>query len=80
MWINFINGLPTSAENVDQMMVRWAVDRQIPVHILLTKANKLNRSEAKNAASKVSKHYHPFPELNKLCSYFHLQKKKALAS
>ncbi|WP_131782116.1 ribosome biogenesis GTP-binding protein YihA/YsxC [Legionella gresilensis] len=50
-------------KDLDQMMVEWAVSRQIPVHILLTKADKISRSEAKNTALKVRNHYRLLPEL-----------------
>lgn len=42
---------------LDQMMIDWALDREIPVHALLTKADKLSKSDAKNAAAKVKSHY-----------------------
>jgi GTP-binding protein len=42
---------------LDQRMLDWALDRQIPVHILLTKSDKLNRSEVKNAVLNVKRHY-----------------------
>jgi len=44
-------------KDLDQMMVDWALDRQIPVHILLTKADKISRSEVKNTLLNVKKHY-----------------------
>jgi GTP-binding protein len=44
-------------KDLDQMMVDWALNRELPVHILLTKADKLSRSEAKNTLLKVRKHY-----------------------
>lgn len=44
-------------KDLDQMMIDWALNRQIPVHILLTKADKLSRSEVKNTVQKVRKHY-----------------------
>ncbi|STX27653.1 GTP binding protein EngB [Legionella beliardensis] len=50
-------------KDLDQMMIEWAISRQIPVHILLTKVDKISRSEAKNTALKVRKHYDLLPEL-----------------
>ncbi|WP_419419895.1 ribosome biogenesis GTP-binding protein YihA/YsxC [Legionella sp. D16C41] len=50
-------------KDLDQMMIEWAVNRQIPVHILLTKADKISRSEAKTTAIKVRNHYRLLPEL-----------------
>ena len=37
----------------DQSMLRWASDQSLPVHILLTKADKLKYGAAKNALSSV---------------------------
>jgi GTP-binding protein len=39
----------------DQMMIQWAVDAQLPVHALLTKADKIKRGPAIAALLKVSK-------------------------
>ncbi|QRN05022.1 YihA family ribosome biogenesis GTP-binding protein [Legionella sp. MW5194] len=50
-------------KELDQMMIDWALDREIPVHALLTKADKLNKSEAKNAVAKVKRHYHLLGDL-----------------
>ncbi|KGP62936.1 GTP-binding protein [Legionella norrlandica] len=44
-------------KELDQMMIHWAIDRQLPVHILLTKADKLSRSEVKNTILKVRQFY-----------------------
>ncbi len=44
-------------KDLDQMMIDWALNRELPVHVLLTKADKLSRSEAKNCVLKVRKHY-----------------------
>lgn len=44
-------------KDLDQMMVDWSLNRQLPVHILLTKADKLSRSEVKNTILKVRRHY-----------------------
>lgn len=37
----------------DRNMLSWAQERQLPVHILLTKADKLNRGPAMNALQEV---------------------------
>ncbi len=37
----------------DRNMLTWAQERQLPVHILLTKADKLNRGPATNALQEV---------------------------
>ncbi|MDP3267936.1 MAG: ribosome biogenesis GTP-binding protein YihA/YsxC, partial [Legionella sp.] len=44
-------------KDLDQMMIDWSLNRQLPVHILLTKADKLSRSDVKNMVLKVRKHY-----------------------
>lgn len=44
-------------KDLDLMMVNWALDRELAVHILLTKSDKLSRSEVKNTVSKVRKYY-----------------------
>lgn len=44
-------------KDLDQMMVDWALNRELPIHILLTKSDKLSRSDVKNCVSKVRKHY-----------------------
>lgn len=44
-------------KDLDQMMIDWALNRALPVHILLTKSDKLSRSDVKNAVFKVRKHY-----------------------
>ncbi len=44
-------------KELDQMMVNWALERELPVHILLTKADKLSRSEVKNTVLKVRRYY-----------------------
>lgn len=44
-------------KDLDQMMIDWALNRELPVHILLTKADKLSKSEVKNTVLKVRQHY-----------------------
>lgn len=44
-------------KDLDQMMIDWALNRDLPVHILLTKADKLSRSDVNNSIAKVRKHY-----------------------
>jgi GTP-binding protein len=50
-------------KDLDLMMVDWALNRELPVHILLTKADKLSKSDAKNSAIKVRKYYELAPHL-----------------
>lgn len=42
-------------QEFDTTMLAWAKKGQMPVHILLTKADKLSRSQAKNSLFKVQK-------------------------
>lgn len=44
-------------KDLDQMMIDWSLNRELPVHLLLTKSDKISRSEAKNTLNKVRKHY-----------------------
>lgn len=44
-------------KDLDQMMIDWALNRELPIHILLTKSDKLSRSDVKNCLLKVRKHY-----------------------
>jgi GTP-binding protein len=44
-------------KDLDQMMIDWALERALPVHVLLTKADKLSRSDVKNTVNKVKKLY-----------------------
>ncbi|KTD76634.1 ribosome biogenesis GTP-binding protein YsxC [Legionella waltersii] len=44
-------------KDLDQMMIDWALDRGLRVHVLLTKADKLSRSDVKNTVNKVKKLY-----------------------
>ncbi len=44
-------------KDLDKMMIDWALERQLRVHILLTKSDKISRSELKSCVLKVAKHY-----------------------
>ncbi len=44
-------------KELDQMMIHWAFDRELPVHILLTKADKISRGQAQSTVLQVRKHY-----------------------
>ena len=48
---------------LDQAMVDWALKRKLPVHVLLTKADKISRSQGQNALFKVQKHYTAYQDL-----------------
>ncbi len=43
-------------QEFDAMMINWAVDAEMPVHALLTKADKLKRGAAKNMLMQFRKH------------------------
>lgn len=61
-------------KDLDQMMVDWALDKEIPVHILLTKADKISRSEAKNIVLKVRNHYQLHEDLVSVQAFSSLKK------
>ncbi len=44
-------------KELDEMMISWCIERTLPVHILLTKADKLSKSQASQALSFVKKNY-----------------------
>jgi GTP-binding protein len=62
-------------KELDQMMIEWAINRQLPVHVLLTKADKLSRGPVNSAVIQVHQHYkyvenllsvQPFSSLKKM--------------
>lgn len=61
-------------KDLDQMMVDWALNRGLPVHILLTKSDKLSRSEVKNTLLKVRKQYELAQHLISVQSFSSLKK------
>jgi GTP-binding protein len=44
-------------KDLDQTMIQWALARQLPIHILLTKADKLSRGQALQTLAQVRQHY-----------------------
>jgi GTP-binding protein len=50
-------------KDLDKMMINWALERELPIHILLTKADKVSRSEGKNCLIKIKKQYELVEEL-----------------
>ena len=48
----------------DQMMLNWMTAMNIPVHILLTKADKLSFGAAKNVALKINKTVSRYPNVS----------------
>ena len=61
-------------KDLDQMMIDWALNRQLPVHVLLTKADKISRSEVKNCLIKVCRHYKAAEHLISIQSFSSLKK------
>lgn len=52
-----------SLTEFDQQMLAWADDAQMPVHILLTKADKLKRGAAKNELLSVRRALHEWEDM-----------------
>lgn len=61
-------------KELDQMMVDWSINRQLPVHILLTKADKLSRGETKSTVLKVQRFYQSMAGLITVQSFSSLKK------
>lgn len=61
-------------KDLDLTMIDWAIERALPVHILLTKADKLNRSEVKNTVNKVRNFYDLIHHLVSVQSFSSLKK------
>lgn len=61
-------------KELDQMMIDWAIQRQLPVHILLTKSDKLGRGEVKNSLIKVRNQYKLFDQFVSVQSFSSLKK------
>ncbi len=50
-------------KDFDRMMIDWAVQSQLPLHLLLTKADKLKRGAASNALLAVRKELQDLPDV-----------------
>lgn len=61
-------------KELDQMMINWAFDRQLAVHVLLTKADKLSRGQAQSTVLLVRKHYELMHDLLTVQSFSSLKK------
>jgi GTP-binding protein len=61
-------------KTLDQMMIEWAIERELPVHILLTKADKLNFGPVQDTISQVRKHYELADELISVQAFSSLKK------
>lgn len=47
---------------LDEQMVAWCYQLNLPVHVLLTKADKMSRNQGMQTLFKVQKLLHPYPE------------------
>ena len=61
-------------KELDQSMVSWALNRQLPVHILLTKADKLSRGKVQSTVLQVRRHYELMPDLITVQGFSSLKK------
>lgn len=61
-------------KELDQSMVEWALARQLPVHILLTKADKLSRGSVQSTLLQVRKFYELMPDLISVQAFSSLKK------
>lgn len=61
-------------KELDQTMINWSLSRELPIHILLTKADKLSRSEVKNTVLRVRKHYELMDHLISVQAFSALKK------
>ncbi len=48
----------------DRMMIQWANEAELPLHLLLTKADKLKRGAARNTLLAVSRELREFPSVS----------------
>ena len=55
-------------------MIHWALDKQLPVHILLTKADKLSRGQVQNTVLQVRKYYELLADLLTVQAFSSLKK------
>lgn len=61
-------------KDLDKMMIDWAIARELPVHILLTKADKISRGEAQSTVLKIRKHYELLGDLISVQAFSSLKK------
>ncbi len=61
-------------KELDQSMVNWALARFLPVHILLTKADKLSRGSVQSTVLQVRQHYQLVPDLITVQAFSSLKK------
>jgi GTP-binding protein len=51
-------------KDADQTLLNWAITQNLPIHILLTKADKLSRSQMQQALQKVEQHCQKLPSMD----------------
>lgn len=61
-------------KELDQMMIGWATNRDLPVHILLTKSDKVSRGQAQSTVLQVRKHYELLKDLISIQPFSSLKK------
>lgn len=61
-------------KELDTMMIDWACNRDLPVHILLTKADKISRGEAQSTVLQVRKQYELLKDLISVQTFSSLKK------
>jgi GTP-binding protein len=49
-------------KDLDKMMIQWALPRQLAIHILLTKADKISRGQAQQTRLQVRQFYGMIPD------------------
>lgn len=59
---------------LDQMLLEWCGQLNLPVHILLTKADKLAKGKAKQAFMGVEKSFNQFPNIKSMQLFSSLKK------
>lgn len=61
-------------KELDLMMAKWAIARHLPVHILLTKADKLSRGQVQQTRFLVQNHFKSSADLISIQSFSALKK------
>ncbi len=61
-------------KELDQSMINWALDRQMPVHVLLTKADKLSRGQVQSTVLQIKRQYELVQELLTIQAFSSLKK------
>ncbi|MFC3908237.1 ribosome biogenesis GTP-binding protein YihA/YsxC [Legionella dresdenensis] len=61
-------------KDLDKTMIDWAIECELPVHILLTKVDKISKSDAKNTVNKVAGQYELMNDLITVQAFSSLNK------